>query len=171
MIVCAATLLFILLVFMPIRLNVLAEVYFSRLSANIRVKAFGIKVFNETISLKGKMLECSGTVETQIDLTQMEESKGKGLLQCVTFDSLYVCFQNNLSTVSTQIILAENFISAIATGIACGISNCQIASSVYACVGESKVCAQITASFNVAELSFCLLKQGVQSWMRKYRKS
>lgn len=167
MIVCAATLLFILLIFMPIRINVLAEAHYSRPSVNIRVKAFGIKVFDETISLQGKELECNGTVETRLNFAQIDGDKGKGLLKCVTFDSFYICFQNNLSTISTQIILAENIICAIATRIACGVSHCQIASNVYACVGESKVCAQITASFNVAELSFCLLKQGVQVWMRK----
>ena len=54
MIVCTATLLFTLLIFMPIRLNVDVQAYYSRLSADIRVKMWGIKVFSETISLDGK---------------------------------------------------------------------------------------------------------------------
>ena len=141
MIVCTATLLFTLLIFMPIRLNVDVQAYYSSLSADIRVKMWGIKVFGETISLDGNNLNCNGTVETRLNVTQLDGEKGKGLLKCLTVDSVFVSFQNNMSTMPSRIILAENVLCAIATRIACG------------------------------ELSFCLLKQGVQVWMRKSAKS
>lgn len=171
MIVCTATLLFTLLIFMPIRLNVDVQAYYSSLSADIRVKMWGIKVFGETISLDGNDLNCNGTVETRLNITQLDGEKGKGLLKCLTVDSVFVSFQNNMSTMPSRIILAENVLCAIATRIACGVSHCQIGSQVYACLGESRACFEITASVNVAELSFCLLKQGVQVWTRKSAKS
>lgn len=171
MIVVTATLLFTLLIFMPIRLNVVVEAFYKRLSADIKVKVWGIKFFSETISLEGKNLNCNGTVETRLDIAQLDGDKGKGLLRCLTVDDVFVSFQNNMSYIPAQIILAENVICALATRIACGISHCQIGSEVYACLGESRVCFEITASVNVAELSFCLLKQGVQVWTRKSAKS
>lgn len=167
MIVCTATLLFFLLIFAPFRVKINAQIYLQRLSANVQVKAYVLTVFKEEFVLKGKHLVCNGTVQTDVDITQIDRKNGIDLLKCLTFDRIFVSLQNNLSLVSSKTILAENALTALATNIACGFTHCQIASEVVACLSESRICLQIAVSTSVAELSFCLLKQGVQLWMRK----
>lgn len=171
MIVCTATLLFVLLVFAPIRIKINAQIYLKRLQADMQATVFGIKVFDETAKLRGKNIICSGTVQTEIDLTQIDTESGVNILNCITVDKVFVSFQNNLSYVSAQTILAENVICALATVVACGMTNCNVASNVLAYLGENRVCIKVAVSVNVAELSFCLLKQGVQLWTRKLAKS
>lgn len=170
MIVCTATLLFILLVFAPFKVNFNIQIYYRRLRVNVQAKAYLFTVFDEVIQLQGKYLLCDGTVQTELDLTQIDSKSGKDLLKCLTFDRVFVSLQNNLSLVSSKTILAENALTAIVTNLACKLSNCQIASEVKSCLGESRVCAYIAVSTNVAELSFSLLKQGVKIWTRKLAK-
>ena len=170
MIVCTATLIFLLLIFAPIRVVLDAQVYPKRFSAEVQAKACRVTVFNEQIALKGKYLVCDGTVQTKINITQIDRKNGIDLLKCLTFDRVFVSLQNNLSFVSSKIIVAENALTAIATSLACGFTHCQVASEVVACLDESRICLQIAVSFSVAELSFCLIKQGVRLWMHKLAK-
>lgn len=167
MIVCTATLLFILLIFTPIRIKIDAKIFPATLRADMQATVLGIKVFDETARLCGKNIICNGTVETELDITQLNKGGEANLIKCITVDKIFVSLQNNLSNVSAQAILAENIICTLITGVACGITNCQIASNVLVCSGESRACFQVAVSVNVAELSFFLLKQGVQLWMRK----
>ena len=170
MIVCAATLLFLLLIFAPFRVNLYAQIYLQRRTAKVQAKVCFLTVFDEEFVLKGKYLVCDGTVQTNIDIAQIDRKNGIDLLKCLTFDKVFVSLQNNLSVVSSKMILAENALTAIITNLACGFTHCQVASEVVACTCESRVCSQIAVSTSVAELSFCLLKQGVQLWMRKLAK-
>lgn len=171
MVVCTAALIFVLLVFAPIRIRVNVKIYFHKLKACINARIYRVKVFNETVLVRGVKLICDGTVKTEVNMMQINADNGVNLLKCVTIDSLSVSVLNNLSNVSAQAILAENIICALATRIACGVSCCRISSRVLACIEESNARIQIASSFSVAELSFCLLKQGVQLWMRKSAKS
>ena len=172
MIVCTATLIFLLLVFAPFRVKLSAQMYLKRLSAEVQAKAYIFTVFDEVITVKGKYLICDGTVQTDINLTQIDSKNGLDLLKCLTFDKVFVSLQNNLSLVSSKTVLAENALTAIVTNVACVLTHCQVASEVVACLGESRVCIDIAVSTSVAELSFCLLKQGVMMlWMRRLAKS
>lgn len=170
MIVCTATLIFLLLIFAPFRVKFDAQIYLQRLTAKIKAKAYCITVLNEAVKLRGKYLVCDGTVQTEVNITQIDRKNGIDLLKCLTFDRVLVSLQNNLSVVSSKIIVAENALTAIATGLACGFTHCQVASEVVACTNESKVCLQIAVSTSVAELSFSLIKQGVRLWMLKSAK-
>ncbi len=171
MIVCTATLLFILLVFAPFRVKISAQIYLQRLTANLQANVAIFNVFDEVIQIKGKYLLCKGTVETSINILQIDSKNGVDLLKCLTFDKIFVSLQNSLSSFSSKIILAENAIAAIVTNLTCCLTNCQVASEVVACLGESRICTEIAVSTSVAELSFSLLKQGVEIWMRKLVKS
>ncbi|MCM1533533.1 MAG: hypothetical protein NC099_02655 [Corallococcus sp.] len=150
----------------------LAQVYLHRLTVDIQAKVYNfITVFSETIMLRGKYLVCNGTVETDLDVTQIDKNNGIDLTECLTLDKFFVSLQNNVATISSKTLLVENVIAAFVTSLATKISNCKIASEVVACLNESRVCLQVSVSANVAELSFCLLKQGVRLWMRKSAKS
>ena len=171
MIVCTATLIFLLLIFAPFRVLLNVQIYPQRLTVNVQAKAYVFTVFQEQIALKGKYLVCDGTVQTEIDITQIDRKNGIDLLKCLTFDRIFVSLQNNLSVVSSQKLLAENALTAIVTNLACSFTHCQVASEVIACLNESRVCLTIAVSTSVAELSFCLIKQGVRLWMLKLAKS
>ena len=170
MIVCTAALIFLLLIFAPFRIRFDAQIYLQRLSAKVQAKAYGLTVLKEEIRLRGKYLVCDGTVQTDVNIAQIDSKNGIDLLKCLTFDRIFVSLQNNLSVVSSKMILAENALTAIATSLACGFTHCQVASEVVACTNESRVCLQIAVSTSVAELSFSLLKQGVRLWMLKSAK-
>lgn len=170
MIVCTATLIFLLLIFAPFRIKINAQIYPQRLAAKVQAKAYFITVLKEQFVLKGMYLVCDGTVQTEINIVKIDRKNGIDLLKCLTFDRIFVSLQNNLSVVSSQKILAENVITAIATNLACSFTHCQVASEVVACVNESRVCLQIAVSTSVAELSFCLIIQGVRLWMLKLAK-
>ena len=171
MIVCTAALIFLLLIFAPLRVNLDAQIYLQRLSAKVQAKAYVFTALKEEFALRGKYLVCDGTVQTKINIAQIDRKNGIDLLKCLTFDKVFVSLQNNLSFVSSQIIVAENALTAITTSLARSITHCQVASEVVACLNESRICLQIAVSTSVAELSFCLIKQGVRLWMLKLAKS
>lgn len=170
MIVCTAALIFLLLIFAPFRIKLDAQIYLQRLTANVQARVYVFTVLEEEICLKGKYIVCDGTVQTEINITQIDRKNGIDLLKSLTFDRIFVSLQNNLSVVSSQLLLAENAFAALATNLACSFTHCQVASEVIACVNESRVCLQIAVSTSVAELSFCLIKQGVRLWMLKLAK-
>lgn len=171
MIVVTAMLVFVALIFAPIRLRIDVFLYLHKLSATIWAKSVAIRVFDEDISLQGKYLHCEGTVATDLDLSKVNKKNGIDLLKCITVDKLCVSVQNNILTVSTFAVALENAVAAFATATLCNLFHCQFYTRVSGCIEESKVHAQVVASASVAELSFCLLKQGVQQWkMRKSEK-
>lgn len=167
MIVCTATLLFMLLFFAPFRVRIKMQVLFKKLAVYIKAESYRVPLFNETIALHGKYLLCNGTVDTEVDITQIDQKNGVDLMKCVTLEGVCVSIRNNLLNAPTSVILFENIVTACATKLACENLQCKIYSEVIGCLEESNMKVQIDLSANVAELSFCLIKQGVRLWMRK----
>ena len=164
MIVVTATLLFVLLFFAPLRFRVDVVAYLQRLSATIRVKTAAIKVFDETIEVQGRYLHCEGTVSTDVDITKMDKQTGIDFLKCITIDKVCVSLANNLLGVSMFAVMVENVLSALAMATLCNLSHCQFYTQVVATFEESSTHVEVVANTSVAELSFCLLKQGVKLW-------
>ena len=164
MIVVTATLVFLLLFFAPIRFRVNVVIYIQHLFASVRLKVGVIKVFDETFELKGHYLHCEGTVSTDVDLTKMDKQTGIDFLKCITVDRVCVTLANNLLGVSMPVMLVENVVSAIAMATLCNISHCQLYTQVVGTFEQSSANVEVVASTSVAELSFCLLKQGVKLW-------
>ena len=164
MIVVTATLLFVLLFFAPMRFRVDVVVYPQRLSATVTARTLKIKVFDETITLAGRYLHCDGTVSTDIDIAKMDKQTGIDFLKCITIDKICVSLANNLLGVSMLALLAENVLSAIAMATLCRLSHCQFYTQVVGTFEKSSTHVEVVASTSVAELSFCLLKQGVKLW-------
>lgn len=169
MIVVTAMLVFVMLIFAPIRLRIDVFLYLHKLSATIWAKSMAVRVFDENISLQGKYLHCEGTVATDVDLSKVNKKNGIDLMKCITVDKLCVSLQNNIISVSTFALALQNAVAALATATLCNLFHCQFYTQIVGCMDESKVHAEVVASANVAELSFCLLKQGVEQW--KMRKS
>ena len=164
MIVVTATLLFVLLFFAPMRFRVDVVVYLQRLAATIRAKTAAIKVFDETIELQGRYLHCEGTVATDVDLTKMDKQTGIDLMKCITVDKICVSLRNNMLGVSMLAMLVENVLAALAMATLCNLSHCQFYTQVVGTLNESSTHVEVVANTSVAELSFCLLKQGVKLW-------
>ena len=164
MIVVTATLLFLLLFFAPMRFCADVVVFPQKLSATLRVKTLGIRVFNEAFQLRGGSLHCDGTVSTDVELKKVDKQTGIDFIQCITIDKICVTLSNNLLAVSIATMLVENVLAALATATLCNVSHCQFYTRVAATFQESSTRAQIVVTTSVAELSFCLLKQEVKLW-------
>ena len=164
MIVVTATLLFLLLFFAPMRFCVDVKLFLQDLSATVRVKTLAIKVFDEAFQLKGRYLNCDGTVTTDVDLTKIDKQTGIDFVKCITIDKICVTLSNNLLGVSMTAMLVENVLAALATATLCNLSHCQFYTNVVATFEKSSTHVQSVVTTSVAELSFCLLKQGVKLW-------
>lgn len=170
MIVCTAMLLLALLIFAPLKVRVNLCVLFHKLTAELQIKAYFFPIINETIKLDGKYLVCSGTVDTDLDITQFDNKSGVDFAKSFTVDRVCLSMQNSIVNISTKVILLENLLFGVATEVARKLSNCQVYSEVISCIDESKCILQVDVSVSVAELSFFLIVQGVRTWMRKLAK-
>ena len=164
MIVVTATLLFLLLFFAPMRFCADIVVFPQDLAATLRVKTMAVKVFDEIFQLKGRHLDCDGTVSTDVDLTKVDKQTGIDFAKCITIDKICVTLSNNLLGVSVTAMLVENVLAALATATLCNVSHCQFYTEVAATLDKSSTHVQTVVTTSVAELSFCLLKQGVKQW-------
>lgn len=169
MIVITATLLFAMLLFAPIYLKAEVYLYIEKLSATVSVKCGPLTVFNEKITLTDARLHCEGTVTTDVELKTFDKKSSVDLLKCVNVEKFFLSVRNNVATLDIKRILIENTVLALATATACNLYHCQIASEYIGTTGENCICVKALINANVAELSFCLLKQGVRKW--KTRKS
>lgn len=171
MIVVTAILLFVTLIFAPIRFRVDLFLYLQKLAADFTVNVGAFRVFDEDVALRGKYLCCNGTVSTDVDLTTVNRQDGIDLLKCITVDKFCVSLQNNILSVSTFYVALENAIMALITATLCNLFHCQFYTQVVGTMDESRVQMQVAASTSVAELSFCLVKQGARQWkIRKLKK-
>ena len=169
MIVVTAMLLFVTLIFAPIRFRVDLFLYMQKLAADFTVHVGALRVFDEGVAMRGKYLCCNGTVSTDVDLTTVDRQGGIDLLKCITIDKFCVSLQNNILNVSMFYVALENAIMALITATLCNLYHCQYYTQVVGTLDESRMRMQVAASTSVAELSFCLLKQGARQW--KIRKS
>ena len=171
MIVVTAILVFVMLVFAPLRFNVSAFAYLQDLSATLDVRIGVLKVFHEQVSLRGKYLHCEGTVTTDVEITSVDRKSSIDLMKCITIERLCVTLQNNVLNVSTFYVAIENALMALITATVCNVYHCQFYTRVVGTLNKSRIQLQTVASTSVAELSFSLLKQGVRQWkIRKLEK-
>jgi len=133
MIVCTATLLFLLLIFAPFRVRVNARFLFRNFTASVKGYVYAIPFFNETFELNGKYLTCRGTVDTDVDVTQIDRQSGADVLQSVTVNRICVSVRNNILSVSPIVIAFENTLSYIASEIGCRSTHCQLYAEVLGC--------------------------------------
>ena len=164
MIVVTATLIFVLLFFAPIRFGVRVVINIQNLSASLSVRSLTIKIFDEDFELNGKVLHCEGAISTNIDLSQVDKQTGIDFLKCITVDKVAVSLANNVLEVPTTVLLVENALTAILIATFCNISHCQFYAQVVGTLKPSHARVESVITTSVAELSFCLIKQGVKLW-------
>lgn len=170
MIVATILLIFMLLVFLPIRVRIDAKLFLPEFTAHVNAKLFFISAFDETFSLSGRYLQCEGTVDTDIDVSTVDKN-GIDIFKCVTVDKVCVSFCNNITSTSIYSLAFQNILVGALTEILCGIYQGKIYSSVLSVFDKSNIRAQIIVSFNLFELILSLIKQGVKLWTRKSVKS
>lgn len=169
MIVATAMLVFLLLVFAPIRVKLYVYLYPADLRLTVKADVCAVKVFDENIVLSGKYLHCNGTLDSDVDITAINGKNGVDLFKCITVDRVFVSVQNNMFNVPFFVAVITNVVMALSAAVMCNATHCQVQTRQSLCQGASKLFVGVALSANVAELSFCLAKQGVQQW--KTRKS
>ncbi len=164
MIVVTATLLFVLLVFAPFYLRVDVSLYFKRLAADVNIGIGAVDVIKENVRIANGSICCNGTITTDVGLKNVDRKNGIELLKCITVDKIAVSVYNNFTESFTKRFAIQNSILALATATACNLFHCQLYSECLGTLNENRVRVRAAISFSVAELSFCLLKQGVRKW-------
>ncbi len=170
MIVVTATLVFVTLIFAPIKVQIDMSLYPQDLCAHAKLKLGAIPILNEKFVLKSGALDCSGTISTRVELQKMDKKSGVDIVKCLTVDRVCVALYNNVATVSTLFVAIQNAILAIATEVICALSHCQLYSTLCLTQAQSRIVLRLVVSVSVAELSFCLLKQGVRKWKTRRSK-
>ena len=163
MIIALTTVMIIvLLVCTPLRVRVGICLNFHEKTLFVRVKVFLITFFKETFTLDGKYLNCQGTVETKVDLTQMDTTSGKYLVKAIVFDSANVTFATNyLAHSPTTMVALEGFV-CVATNIACAISNTNVHTSTQM-APQTAVFAEIRLSVSLADVLLALIRGAIRS--------
>lgn len=167
MIVLTATLLFLTLIFAPIYLKADVCLFVKDASARIKIGVGAVKVFDETISLASGKLHCEGTVTTDVELKSIDKKSSVDLLKCITVEKLYLTVYNNFARLSCLTLAFQNAFLALATATVCNMFHCQCCTQSLGTLREDCVRLRAMINFSVAELSFCLLKQGVRKWTHK----
>ena len=149
--------LVILLVLAPLRAQVAFCLNFAQKELTVNAKVFHIKVFKEKFTLQGKYLNCQGSVDTQIDLTQMDPSSGKAFMKAIVIDSVNVNIAvNYLAHKPTTMLAVESF-AFLATAIACLVSNCRIHTSTQMAT-QTAVSGEVHLSVSLAEVFLALFR-------------
>ena len=162
MIVATAMLIFLLLIFMPIPFCIGGKLDFSQLVLQIEIKVVRLTFLKEKFFATENSISYQGTLNG--DLQFSSQSNGaKEIVKCLTLDSVLLHLRNDFANQNIDILVAQKAIITIVSQVVCMFTHCQ-----FACICESfcdvddlQFC--VKGSISVAELSFCLIKQGVQN--------
>ncbi|MCM1289982.1 MAG: hypothetical protein NC132_04715 [Corallococcus sp.] len=127
MIIALTTVMFIaVLVMAPLRARVAFCLNFAQKVLIVRLKIFHITFFNEKFTLNGKYLNCQGSVDTKINLPEIDPKGGKFYLKAVVVDSVNVTVATNYIVQSPQTMVILEGLVFMSTTVACALSNCKI---------------------------------------------
>ncbi len=162
MIYATITMLFVVLILTPLRVGISAELNLTKLTACVKARLFSVKVFDECFELNGVTLDCSGTIDSKVDLRGFRPSGGKYLIKCLTFDELCFGVYSRISgKYGIFAALASECITAAATTLACAASHCKVRSKTEFGLGDERFGAELAVTTTLAEFVIALIKEGV----------
>lgn len=161
MIIALTTVLSIaLLVLAPLRAKVAFCLDFAQKQLFVRVKIFHIPFFGEKFTLQGKYLNCQGSVDTQINLPEMDTKSGKIYLKAIVVDSVNVTFSTNYLAQSPQTMVALESFVGVATTVACALSNCKIHTSTQMS-SSTAVFGEVRLSVSLCEVLIAIIRDAL----------
>lgn len=161
MIIALTTVLFIaLLVLAPLRAKVAFCLNFAQKELHVRLKIFHIPFFSEKFTLHGKYLNCQGSVDTKINLPEIDTNSSKFYLKAIVVDSVNVTFATNYLAQSPKTMVALECFVGVATTVACAISNCKIHTSTQM-ANATAVFGEVRLSVSLCEVFIALIRDAL----------
>lgn len=167
MVALTVVMLVMFLSLLPLRIAVSFRLDLSQKCAFARASVFYLPIFNEKAELQGRYLVCSGTVDTQIDVFQMDGQQGVNIAKALVFDSVNVTFALNFCKRSPFVMPAVEFVSFAATALGCACSHCRVHTDTCFSV-EDSVFGEVVVSVSLAEILLVILKESVRKRRREY---
>lgn len=144
----------------PLRARVAFCLNFAKKELTVRLKIFHITLFNEKFTLQGQYLNCEGSVDTEINLPELDTNSSKFYLKAIVVDSVNVTFATNYIAQSPKtMVLLELFVN-ISTTVACAISNCKIHTSTQMS-NQTAVFGEVRLSVSLFEVLTALVRDAV----------
>jgi len=149
-----------LLILAPLRARVAFCLNFAQKELTVRIKIFHITFFNEKFTLQGQYLNCEGSVDTEINLPELDTNSSKFYLKAIVVDSVNVTFATNyLAQNPKTMVILEGFVK-VATTIACAISNCKIHTSTQMS-SATAVFGEVRLSVSLFEVFTALIRDAL----------
>lgn len=167
MVALTVVMLVMFLSLVPLRIAVSFRLDFAKKCAFARASVFYLPVLSEKAELNGRYLVCSGTVDTEIDVFQMDGQQGINVAKALVFDSVNVTFAFNFCKRSPLVMPVTEFVSFAAAAIGCACSHCRVHTDTCFSVDDC-VFGEVVVSVSLAEILIVILKESVRKRRREY---
>ena len=116
----------------------------------------------ETFFPTSNGIEYQGTLDGDLQF-DTQSNGGSEIVKCITLDSVLLHLRNDFANLDVDLLFAQNATIALVSQFVCMFAHCQFACICESFSNVSDLQFSIKGSISVAELSFCLIKQGVKN--------
>ena len=163
-------LIFLLLIFMPIRFELYGRYIFTELSIQTQIKVFAFTLAKERVLVDSQGVSYQGTVDGYLQSDKDSQQDGIDIAKSITLSSVLLYFRKDLSNLNVTTMVFQDAILATMAQTLCLVSNCQFACVCNNFSNVDDLQFLVKGSISVAELSFCFIKQGVRKCKHKLLK-
>ena len=160
MVVLTVLMLVAFLCLVPLRIAVAFRLDLDKKCLYARLTLFWVPIFKEKFEILGKYLVCTGTVETNLDLTTLNAKAGAGLTKAIVVDSVNVTFALDYTKTNPLVMPALETVLFVATNVACRFSHCRVRTSSAFSLANA-VFGEVVLSVTLAEILLALLKEKI----------
>ena len=156
MIVSTVLLLILLAVLLPLRITAYVAAVPDALSADIRVRLFGIPVFVEHVSVRQGMLVFEGSVGECIRIVDINLLGGNELVKAINLKRIDVLVRPSLLATPQNVALMSAL--GIVSGHLAAFTHVDVGSVVSPTVGDTQLCMHACLYTDLLELGICLIR-------------
>lgn len=164
MTVITAFLIFAVMFFAQIAFVLQLQIVPSKLCCRIIIRIGRIKLVDETLSLCGAKINCTGSIATTVNLADTKPKSGLQLIKCLTLRRLCIGVANNAYSCNCVVLVVQKWLAMISALVVCNVSNCDYCTSVTLVDVPTNICCLATVKISLAQLSLFIIKQGVEKW-------
>ena len=158
MIIALTTLMFItLLVWLPLQVKAAFCLNLSEKHLLVQVNVFFVPFFKEKFTLDGLRINCQGSVDTEINLPDVDPKGGKFYMQAIVVDSVNLTFAVNYLEHSPNLMVALESLVFGATTLACLLTHCRIHTSTQFSK-QTAVFGEVRLSVTLADVFIALVR-------------
>ena len=152
--------LIVLLVCTPLRVRAAFCLNLTEKTLSTRVKVFLLTLFKEQFTVDGKYIRCQGSVDTQVDWTQMDTKQGQYLIKAVVVDSVNLTFAVNYLQCNPFVMVALESFVGVSTAVATAVTNCRVRTSTQM-ANQTAIFGEIRLSVSLADVFLALARASV----------